>query len=169
MWKKTLAAALVTIAGTASAATVSTLNNAGGQAIYWGLTNTSTYGQTLTLEHAAKLDTFEFRADDNGTLVSYDFQIFAWDGNGPTGPALYTVSAQTVGTPGFTDYVIDLGDLSLDGGQYVLLLGATSEGAVAFATSEGAYSEGSWVYQEDAWYVDDTIDLSFEITYEGTS
>ncbi|EYD75523.1 hypothetical protein Rumeso_02869 [Rubellimicrobium mesophilum DSM 19309] len=84
-----------------------------------------------------------------------------------TGPALYTGSGQTQGVPGFTDYAIDVGDLSLDPGQYVLLLVATSEGAVAFATSEGTYSEGSWVYQDDAWHVDDQIDLGFEVTFDG--
>lgn len=169
MWKTSLVTAvLLAAAGTANAVNISTLSAITGEATPWGSLNTPIYGQTITFPETARLNRMEFRIDDKGVPISYNFYVYAWDGTSTAGEALFTSSGQTLGNSLFTDYAIEIRDTTLAAGTYVFLLEATSEGAARYSTADNGYTGGSWVYLTNSWYISTMSDIGFKVIYNET-
>ena len=142
--------------------TLSTLaQSSAGDAVYpWGVTDTSTFGQTFTAPTSNVLNDFTFYlGDDPGDTIKYKSYVYAWDGSKASGPALFTSAAQTytgaaagVFKPVFTN----AGGTVLTAGQkYVAFLttaglqaGRPLSGAGWAITDDfqSAYSGGDLVY-----------------------
>lgn len=151
---KTTFTALACAAAMATAAGASTIDTLSGEdsAIYsWGLPNTAAYGQTFTLASAQSLDNVLFRIDDEGTAVSFDLQVFAWDGTKATGASLGSASGSTAGVDAMSDVSIDTGGVALGAGAYVAFLQATSNGPANWGSIAGfdAYAGGEFVFQNN--------------------
>jgi hypothetical protein len=120
----------------------------------FGVPNTATYGQLVTVPTAPDTDLVSFGFLINGpTTETFKTYVYAWDGSEATGPALFTSSVQTLtGSESLFTTTI-AGGLNLIAGQRYVLFASVSE---VYGTSVGtaqwytapssAYPGGNFVF-----------------------
>ena len=178
---KTLSAiilATTALATPVAAATITTLADENNAVFFWGQPDTTWYGQTVSFGSDVSLDSFTFRIDDNGTSISYNALVYAWDGDSATGASLFSSSDATTGIDGMTSYSTTTGSLGLTAGDYVLFFEATSNGNANWGSVTGpdTYTDGDFVYQNtsggfidifDPWIITfpTANDLAFSVEY----
>lgn len=149
---------LVIFAASARAQAVNTISGWDGTTSIssFGVVNTATYGETLTVAAGAgPLTSFSFEIGSCGADVTLRGSVYAWDGTKATGPSLFVSSPTTVtNSASFQLVTFNTGGLSLAPGTYVLM-GSTSQdqtGAPLSACHWGsvgndtAYAGGQFVY-----------------------
>ncbi|MBN8942035.1 MAG: autotransporter outer membrane beta-barrel domain-containing protein [Rhizobiales bacterium] len=154
------ALAAVGIGGGAQAQTIDTTPVWNGSSFIssWGVTNTATYGQTITgdaAHHQLTGFTFYINSSNAPTPPQYQAYVYQWDSVNQrvTGPALYTSAVMTA--PGGNTYVpvtFNTGTITLTSGQqYVLML--TTSGipqaccsAYRYGSVSDVYSGGKFVF-----------------------
>jgi uncharacterized protein with beta-barrel porin domain len=128
----------------------------------WGVTDTATYGQTITpLANQTILTSFTFElARSSGTAPQYQAYVYQWDrvNNRIVGTALYSSGFLTApsGT-GFTAVTINTGSIVLTPGQQYVLFLSTSKGqpqsAAAYnwgqLANNTAYAGGQFVFNNN--------------------
>ena len=94
----------------------------------FGVTNTATYGQTITVTSGfGNLLGFSFQIGNCSADVTFRGHVYAWDGSKATGAALFNSAPQTVtASATYTQVTFNTGTLALPLGQYVLFA-STSE------------------------------------------
>ena len=129
----------------------------------FGVPNTATYGQVITVPAASTPITgFEFQINcTSGSGVTFRGLIYAWDGSKATGIALFTSGPQTLSTTPlgvFNLVSFSVPNLTVPAGQYVLLAttsldytgapsGACRWGSV---TNNATYPGGQFVFQNNS-------------------
>ena len=124
-------------AGAQSSINTITDRNGCQNAGYFGLGWTSTFGQVITVPDSEDiLSGFSFAINLPATDY-FQAGVYAWNGTGATGPALYTSPATaTSGSGTFETMAFDTGGISVTpGGSYVLM---------ATTVDEGGSGEGTW-------------------------
>lgn len=127
----------------------------------WGVSDTSTYGQTVTAP-AGKLNSFTFYIRDSGVAISYQAYVYKWDsGLGRvTGPALFTSAVMTTPSTGSAAFVATSfatgGTPMVAGNKYALFLttagvaqglnSGTTVWGLAQPSSQAPYPGGSFIY-----------------------
>ena len=187
---------LFLLAGASSALAVTVINtiplwNGSDTIASFGVPNTQTYGQTITVPAGeTSLTSFRFLIDDEGngaaTFVAY---VFAWDNVNEfiTGPALYTSSPVTTpNAAGFQPYTFTIpGGIPVTAGQQYVLFATTSTSAqnnssCRWATvPDSVYGGGTFVFQNNgnnfaalssvAWTTSFGIDTAFGVAFGGAS
>lgn len=129
MKKFLLIAALATsaLAPAANAATIDTTQAFTGAWSPFGVSDTSTYGQTFTAGAANTLNSFSlFLHGAVPSPIEFKAYIYAWNGDFATGPQLFASALQTfTGSPFATpaEFAFNTGNLGLTSGQqYVAFL-----------------------------------------------
>jgi hypothetical protein len=156
----------------------------------FGVTDTATYGQTITLASASTLNGFSFNVGYCGANVTFRPHVYAWNGTRATGSSLFDGAAVTLSaastTNTFVPVSINTGNLSLAAGQYVLFFSTSQDqtGAPASScrfgalTNDTTYTGGQFVYENNttdtaqwtgtAWSVINE-DLAMVVTINGSS
>lgn len=167
----------VSLAGSAQAATITTMAEANNSTGPWGLPSVAAIGQVFTLDEAARIDNFSVQIDDGGTIMGAQYRIYGWNGFNATTEYVSGTGA-TSGNNVTTTYTFDAGNAELAAGVYVFFLQALTTGEAGWATvMPGTYSGGNFVYQDNQgdvskwtttpWSTFDTAtDLAFQITYQ---
>jgi hypothetical protein len=120
----------------------------------FGVPNTATYGQTVTLSGAANVTGFAFEVLCSAA-VTLRGHVYAWDGEGTkaTGPSLFDSAAVTLESGEAFDLVsISTGNLSLSPGSYVFFVSTSEDqggGAAGCQFGSGAdvHPGGLFCYQ----------------------
>ena len=131
----------------------------------WGVTNTATYGQTITATNLnSKLNSFTFElAQESGTPPNYQAFVYQWDpvNRRIVGPALFTsVASVAPTTPNPNTYApvtFNTGGIQLTAGQqYVLFFttssqtnGAGGQYRYGALTNNTTYPGGQFVFQNN--------------------
>lgn len=105
--------------------------------------NTTTYGEVITAPTDNVLNNFTFYMQgDSGRQVTFNPEVYAWNGAMATGSALYTGAAMTVtGDGNFHPVTISTGGTTLTAGnEYVLFFTIT---AADETSTTGAFSWGT--------------------------
>ena len=154
--RRTLAAALLSLAPALLAAQT-TLSTGGGSSVgSFGPSGTSTYGQTFLAptNGDTQLDAFSFWLGASSTMTMRGY-VFAWDDalDRATGPALFTGSTFAgPGGAGFHRVDVSTGGINLVGGtRYVALLstaGLAGSGSTTWERSAAgnSYADGAFVF-----------------------
>jgi hypothetical protein len=151
-------ATLLTIFAVSAQAQINTIPSWDGSNFIssFGVTNTATYGQTITVAAgASQLNSFSFEIGYCSASVALRGSVYAWDGTKATGSSLFTSAVRTV-TAGdtYTLVTFNTGGITLPAGTYVLF-GSTSQdqadapGSACRWGSVGnntAYAGGQFVY-----------------------
>ena len=115
----------------------------------FGVTNTATYGQTITVPSGASpLQSFSFQIGNCTANVTARGEVYAWDGSKATGAALYESAPITVNSSAaFQVVTFTPGGLSLAAGQYVLFATTSRDqsGAPASACRWGALTNNTTI------------------------
>ena len=146
-------AALMGLTATSAQAQVSidTMPNWNGTTFIssFGVTDTATYGQTITVGNGASpLVSYTFQIGNCSAQVTFRGYVYAWDSvnNRATGPALFSSPAQTLAASAtYTPVIFNVGSLSLPPGQYVLFASTSNDqsGAPASACRWGALTNNT--------------------------
>src|SRR5450432_687504 len=128
----------------------------------WGVTNTATYGQTITPTTGQRILTgFTFElAQTPGTAPQFQAFVYQWDSvnNRITGTALFSSAVFTApAATTFTPVTINTGSIALTPGQqYVLFLSTSNQQPQANAgykygslTNNTTYAGGQFVFQNN--------------------
>ncbi|HVN56056.1 MAG TPA: hypothetical protein VMT46_17120 [Anaerolineaceae bacterium] len=122
---------------------------------FFGVPNTATYGQTITMPGSGKLFQFSFYIFEPNTTIFRGY-VFAWDGTKATGAPLFSsppMNTQISTT--FQEVVFNIPDgLFLKGGQQYILFASTSKdpgqpnsnGKWGALPSNTAYTGGQFYY-----------------------
>lgn len=170
------------VAGPAQAATIDTSSFTNTSVTSWGNPDTTTYGQSFTMDTAATLQSFSFWINDYGGAISYVAHIFAFTGSQTIGGSLFNLAGTTAGANAYLETTVSLGSLAVGAGQYVALMQATSnpsKGDFRLSIGADAYAAGSFIYQNnrgdlsrlgthplnDGGYTPGTDDLGFRLEY----
>jgi PEP-CTERM motif len=134
---------------------IDTTGSATGEIIPFGVPNTATYGQLVTVPSAPNTDlvSFGFLIDGPNT-ETFKTYVYAWDGSEATGSALYTSAVQTLTGAGESLYTSTIaGGLNLTAGEQYVLFASVSEvyttsvgTATWFSAPDSAYPGGSFVF-----------------------
>jgi hypothetical protein len=139
----------------AASSVIDTRNDADPSTISsFGVPDTTNYGQVVTVPPGeTALKSFSFRVVNLPATVIIRGEVFAWDGEKATGPALYESAPKTTGGLAVQDIVFDAGAIPVNpGSQYVLFATAArdfelSSGTGPFRrTAADAYAGGNMVY-----------------------
>ena len=95
----------------------------------FGVTNTATYGQTVTVgANASPLVSYSFEIGNCDANVSFRGSVYAWDGTKATGSSLFTSGVQTVNAGAtYTKVTFNVGSLSLPAGRYILFASTSQD------------------------------------------
>jgi hypothetical protein len=125
----------------------------------FGVPNTATYGQTITVAAGSgPLNSFSFEIGNCGANVTLRGSVYAWDGAKATGPSLFTSPAQTItNNNAFQLVTFTTGGITLPAGTYVLFASTSQDqtGAPYSACRWGAindnttYPGGQFVFQNN--------------------
>ena len=122
----------------------------------FGVTDTATYGQTLTLASSGLLNNFSFEIGNCGAQVTFRGEVYAWDGTKATGPALWEGAPQTLPNSSAFALVTMSPGVTLTPGQYVIFVstskdqsGAPSSACRFGAVTNTAYSGGLFVFMNN--------------------
>ena len=147
----------VTLPCAAQSTTISTISGWSGSGISpFGLPNTQTYGQTVTVPSGfGVLESFAFEMMLPTSLV-FRGEVYAWNGQEATGPALWESAPMTTTTSGFQLITFNTGGITLTPGNVYVLFATTSKdnaGNPGFPQGEWGfttgYSGGSFVYNNN--------------------
>jgi hypothetical protein len=163
MKKSLLFIASVSLFATSSAfAGVNTIPawNGTGFISAFGVVNTATYGQTITIPAGAgPLTDFTFQIGQCSAEVLFRASVYAWDGQKATGPSLYTSAVTTIpADAAFHAFTFNTGNLALSPGVYVLMASTSQDqterpasacrwGALPFNSS--VYAGGNFVFMNN--------------------
>ena len=139
----------------AAAQTINTLPAQNSTIGSFGVPNAATYGQTIVSPTTGTLLDFTFNvSNDFNSSIPADAEVYAWNGTGATGPALFQSSPFTINTgSGFTLFTATPNVAVTAGSQYVLLF--TTSGLQAgqpksfasFGTvTPNTYNDGNLVF-----------------------
>lgn len=122
----------------------------------FGVTNTATYGETVTVPAgAAPLNRFSFEIGNCSANVTFRASVYAWDGTKASGPSLFVSPATTVNSGSTYQLVtFSTGGITLPAGTYVLFASTSQDqtGAPSSAcrwgavTNNTAYAGGQFVF-----------------------
>ena len=153
------AAGLMLLAASASAQnSIDTITGWNGTSSIssFGVTNTATYGETITVgAGASPLNSFSFEIGHCNAAVTFRGSVYAWDGTKATGSSLFESPTMTVpADSNFHLVTINTGGISLGAGTYVLFASTSQDqtGAPTSACQWGAvpsntaYAGGQFVY-----------------------
>ena len=173
-------AALVLAAHPASAQTINTIPDQNNTVGIFGVPNTATYGQTIVSPTTGTLLDFTFNVDNYSTsTIMADAEVYAWNGTGATGPALFQSSPFSIVPSGssYTLYTATPNVSVTAGSQYVLLfttsgLQATQLPSSAYANfglvAPNTYNDGQFVYlnnRNDRTALNTSLYSTFNPTY----
>jgi hypothetical protein len=150
----------------------------------FGVDNTATYGQTITIASSTTLNSFAFQIGNCNASVTFRGEVYAWsDANArATGAALTETASQTLAAgSGFHLVTFNTGGVALSPGKYVLFASTSRDqsGAPISACQFGivpdtTYGGGSFVYINNgpdpsqwtasAWSTSWGGDLAFQTT-----
>jgi hypothetical protein len=149
----------------------------------FGVVNTATYGQTITITSTATLNSFAFEIGNCGASVTMRASIYAWSGTNATGTALYQSAPVTIPNSASFQLVPFTPGVELAPGAYVLFVSTSEDqtGAPASACRFGAvadtaYTGGQFVFinngPDPAQWTSGTWsfineDLAFTMIFEG--
>jgi len=119
----------------------------------FGVPNTATYGQTITVwDGADPMTGFTFEIKCNNT-VTLRGSVYAWDGLKATGSSLFTSDPQTLQDGDFQEVSFDTGSLSLPAGDYVIFASTSADQSEApnsackfGAVADTSYTAGNFVF-----------------------
>jgi hypothetical protein len=121
----------------------------------FGVTNTATYGQTITITGSTQvLQSFSFEIGNCNAAVAFRGEVYAWNGTQATGSSLFEspVTSLSAGS-GFQQVTFTTGGVSLAPGTYVLFASTSKDqaGAPASACQWGevantTYPGGTFVF-----------------------
>jgi len=149
----------------------------------FGVTDTATYGETITVPAGASpLNAFSFEIGNCGANVTMRGEVYAWNGTMATGAALYESAPFTLtDSAAFQLVTFTPGSLTLPAGQYVLFASTSKDqsGAQHSAcrwgalTNDTGYTGGAFVFMNNtanaalwttnAWS-NIAEDLAFQVT-----
>lgn len=177
-----LALATALFAGQAAAQNIDTTAAASGIFGIFGVPDTATYGQTITIPAGVtQLTSFGFEMQSVPSTVVFRGEVYLWDdaNNRATGPALYesAVRSTTGATPQLITFSPPGGVTVVPGQKYVIFAttsrdqaGASGQGLWA-ASSSNPYAGGDAVFINSganpadwtsvAWAVNATTDFGF--------
>jgi len=158
-------------------------NGSTAQSVF-GIGNTQTYGQVITVPTgSSRLQSFAFEVRLQTTLA-FRAEVYAWDGNKATGPALFEgpVTSTTSGAV-YQLITVNTGNLPVtSGAKYVLFLSSSKDnaghsGLGIFGSPVGdLYSGGTFVFLNNGtdttlwtstnWEVRTDTDLAFSATFD---
>ncbi len=124
----------------------------------FGVPNTATYGQTITVAAGATpLNSFSVEIGSCGANVTLRASVYAWDGSKATGASLFTSPAMTItNSSAYQLVTFSTGGISLPAGMYVLFASTSQDqtGAPSSACRWGsvvntAYAGGQFVFQNN--------------------
>lgn len=127
----------------------------------FGVPNTATYGQTITVNAPggpAQLQSISFRIGNCGANTTFRIHVYAWDGTKATGSSLFDSAPQTISaSPAFTAVTVSTGSVNLTSGQYILFASTSEDqaGAPPSACRWGAlpnntgYSGGQFYFENN--------------------
>lgn len=125
----------------------------------FGVTNTATYGQTITVASPTTLNSFAFEIGHCSASVTFRGEVYAWsDANSrATGAALVETATQSVAADAaFHLATFNTGGVSLTPGKYVLFASTSRDQSEAPASAcqfgavpVAAYADGSFVYMNN--------------------
>jgi hypothetical protein len=113
----------------------------------FGVPNTATYGQTITVSSNATINSFAFEIGYCGADVTMRGEVYAWDGAKATGSALFESAPYTLpNSASFQLVSFNTGSLSLPAGRYILFASTSRDqtGAPSSACRWG--SLGNFAY-----------------------
>jgi hypothetical protein len=95
----------------------------------FGVTDTATYGETITVAAGAtSLNSFSFEIGNCSANVTFRGSVYAWDGTKATGPSLFTSPVMTVNSGSTYQLVtFNTGGVSLPAGTYVLFASTSQD------------------------------------------
>lgn len=155
------AAALVMLSLSTAQAQINTIPgwNGSGFISSFGVTNTATYGETISVPAGASpLNSFSFEIGYCSNSVTFRGEVYAWDGTKATGPALFESATQTVAAGSSYQLVtFNTGGLTLTPGAYVLFASTSRDQGDAPPSScrwgsvgnNTAYAGGQFVYMNN--------------------
>jgi len=123
----------------------------------FGVPDTATYGQTLTVLGGAKsLTSFAFEIGNCSASVTFRGKVYAWDGAQATGSSLFDGAATSLPSGStFQLVTFTTGGIMLPEGTYVLFAstsqdqsGAPSSGCQWGTVADSTYTGGSFVFQD---------------------
>jgi hypothetical protein len=93
----------------------------------FGMPNTATYGQTISMTESAKLTQFSFFIEVTPTTIFRGY-VFGWDGSKATGAPLFTSAPMNTRGAYFQEVVFDIPDgIALKAGHQYVLFASTSK------------------------------------------
>ncbi len=114
----------------------------------FGVVNTATYGQRITVAAGATpLTSFSFEIGNCGANVTLRGEVYAWNGSRATGSALYESAPVTISNSSAFQLVsFNTGSLSLPAGQYILFASTSRDqtGAPSSACRWGSVSDTAY-------------------------
>lgn len=143
----------------ALAVTVIDTRPANSEIIYFGETDTASYGQTFTVPAGDnRLDSFTLSAAlAGGDATEFALFVMGWDGAKAVGPVLYESAMQTVSSPTMTDFTFNPGISLTPGGSYVAFVntsnyfdGDADNSSMASIGTADVYSGGLFVFLNHA-------------------
>jgi hypothetical protein len=132
----------------------------------WGNGTIPTFGQTFTATSPNNvLNSIQFELyNASGTPVNYRADVYAWNGTGITGPALFDSGDRSLGgAAGFQDVSVSTGGVSLTAGQQYVAFFTT-----LLSTNSDSNSV-SWGIANDSAYAGGTFAFSGAGTFAGLS
>jgi hypothetical protein len=114
----------------------------------FGVPNTATYGQTITVPlGSSRLQSFSFAMNLPATTI-FRGEVYAWDGSKATGPSLYESGPRTTGGSGSFQWItFNTGGVNLTpGGQYVLFASVSKDYLAGSGNGSWGYLGGADVY-----------------------
>jgi hypothetical protein len=182
-------AAILGLASTAYAGTISTLPSTGNIGSFGNVSSgsTPTYGQTFKASAGLGLYmrdfTFYFN-NSSSSALSYQAQVYRWNGNAITGPALFSINSSLAGTGasyvGITTQTNDI--LLQDQLSYIALFTTVNTsgsvgGARALTSADSAYTNGTFAFNNNGtmaglssgWAQNVFGDLAFTMNFDNVS
>lgn len=142
----------------ASAQTINTIPSWNGTSFIssFGVVNTATYGQTITVgAGATALNSFSFEIGNCSANVTFRGHVYAWNGTQATGASLWDGAPQTLSSSAsYTLVTFNVGSVMLPAGQYVLFVSTSEDQSAAPAsacrfgalTNDTTYGGGQFVF-----------------------
>ena len=140
--------------GTAFAQSIDTTGGTGKLEVApFGVTNTSTYGETFTATANNVLTSYSLYLNGNASNLQFASYIYAWDGNKATGPALFSSAVQSYNGGSDVAFTFNPGANLVSGSKYVAFLttaglqaGQANQTVQMPVVSSSTYAGGDFVY-----------------------
>jgi hypothetical protein len=130
--------------------------NGSDNIFYWGVPDTATYGETITVTATTQLSSFAFEIGQCSSNVAYRGEVYAWDSSNAraTGAAIAETAPTTLPASGSYQLVtFNTGGVTLNPGTYVIFattskdqVGAPSSQCRFGSVANTGYPGGSFVF-----------------------